>query len=220
MSVSFCFEYVRFINFINDINRDKFETYLPIQVDASCNGYQHISLLTREVSVLKYLNLAPSTTSDPPQDFYGYVLVVVNAFVMDELEKDKFTDTEVKKGYIRLSKVKLLRSMIKKAVMTYSYNTSNPAMVDYIKGLLVERKVEFTPEEYEQLDKKIDYKKYHTYYLVDPDDIENYLTYSDINIFVKTFTITIKNVFPRMHELKLYTRDIVKICTKLNIPMP
>ena len=38
-----------------DING--FSTYLPIRLDASCNGYQHISLLTREEKVAEYLNL-------------------------------------------------------------------------------------------------------------------------------------------------------------------
>lgn len=46
--VLFCFEYKRFIEFKQDSNIAKFSTDLPIQHDASCNGYQNISLLTKE----------------------------------------------------------------------------------------------------------------------------------------------------------------------------
>lgn len=41
--LSFCIEYKRFIAFMDDIDKPYFATYLPIRLDASCNGYQHIN---------------------------------------------------------------------------------------------------------------------------------------------------------------------------------
>ena len=75
--VSFCFEYKRFIKFMNDLDATTFITDLPIQLDASCNGYQHISLLTREKKILKHLNLTASTNDDNPEDFYNFILLKV-----------------------------------------------------------------------------------------------------------------------------------------------
>jgi DNA-directed RNA polymerase len=38
-----------------------FITFLPIQLDATCNGYQHLSLLSMDLSLAKELNLTTST---------------------------------------------------------------------------------------------------------------------------------------------------------------
>jgi len=59
--VLFCFEYKRFIEFKQYSNIAKFSTDLPRLLEASCNGYQYISLLTREKKALKHLNLVCPT---------------------------------------------------------------------------------------------------------------------------------------------------------------
>lgn len=97
--------------------------------------------------------------------------------------------------------------MIKKAVMTYSYNTSTPKMISYIKDLLTE----FT---------NTLLGKDTVVYLVDPKDSSKYFTSRDITYFVKTFVIVINTTYPKMHALKTYVKDIVRICTRLKIPFP
>jgi DNA-directed RNA polymerase len=42
-------------------------------LDASCNGYQHLSLLTRDNSLIKELNLIKSSKDNIPNDFYSYL---------------------------------------------------------------------------------------------------------------------------------------------------
>ena len=44
--LAFCMEFKRFYNFYCDENTPYFETYLPIQLDATCNGFQHMALLS------------------------------------------------------------------------------------------------------------------------------------------------------------------------------
>jgi DNA-directed RNA polymerase len=41
-------EYKRYINNLNDINTTTFTSFLPIQLDATCNAYQHLALLTND----------------------------------------------------------------------------------------------------------------------------------------------------------------------------
>jgi len=48
--ITFCFEYNKYLNVINN-NQDTFITHLPIQLDASCNGFQHLSLLLEDTTL-------------------------------------------------------------------------------------------------------------------------------------------------------------------------
>ena len=75
--IAFCFEFNRFIDFMNNPNEDKFYTYLPIQLDATCNGYQHLALLTKDNKNLYKLNLNAADGNTVPSDFYNSILVKV-----------------------------------------------------------------------------------------------------------------------------------------------
>ena len=61
--LAFCMEYNRFINFIDNENVLEFKTYLPIQLDATCNGFQHLALLSNEEILFKELNLVKDKTT-------------------------------------------------------------------------------------------------------------------------------------------------------------
>ena len=70
-------------------NKDSilFYTYLPIQLDATCNGYQHLALLTQETKLLSKLNLAESTHDDDPNDFYSYIANINKESIKTIIEK-------------------------------------------------------------------------------------------------------------------------------------
>ena len=249
--LSFCFQYARFVEFMNDINATSFTTYLPIQLDASCNGYQHLSLLTRDKKVLKQLNLTPSTKDDDPDDLYNFMLIKVREYLNNRLNS-KISDDEERLSIKRLNKIHLNRSIVKKALMTYSYNTSTPQMVNYIKEMLNsysldELKSLISKQSYSTsgqnnvniqfvdkfsesfindnelnenfIDTNKDDRKNNKLYVAG-DNYDNYVTSKDIYNFVKYFKIVLNNEFPRMKLLNSYIRDIVKICTKLNIAVP
>ena len=55
--ISFCFEYLNYIEALKK-NEEYFITHLPIQLDASCNGFQHLTLMIDDVSLSKELNLS------------------------------------------------------------------------------------------------------------------------------------------------------------------
>jgi len=57
--LAFCFEYRKYYEFLNKSSK-YFISYLPIQLDATCNGFQHLTLLTSDKCLAKYLNLTPS----------------------------------------------------------------------------------------------------------------------------------------------------------------
>ncbi len=61
--ISSCLEYERFIEFMNDLDKTLFNSYLPIQLDASCNGYQHLALLTKETKLFLLFILITTITT-------------------------------------------------------------------------------------------------------------------------------------------------------------
>ena len=50
-------EYSRYVDFLSKENTFYIHTYLPIQLDATCNGFQHLALLSNEDTLFKELNL-------------------------------------------------------------------------------------------------------------------------------------------------------------------
>lgn len=77
MFLAFCIEFKRFYNFYLDENKSKFETFLPLQLDATCNGFKHMALLSNKSDLFKQLNLISSDASSDPNDFYNFLLYKV-----------------------------------------------------------------------------------------------------------------------------------------------
>lgn len=51
---------------------------IPVQIDGTCNGLQHLSALFRDEGAAPLVNLAASTLNEPPSDLYGAVGQGVN----------------------------------------------------------------------------------------------------------------------------------------------
>ncbi|KAK4661094.1 hypothetical protein QC763_0116090 (mitochondrion) [Podospora pseudopauciseta] len=76
--LAFCIEYNRYLKCLDNHDISWFETYLPIQMDATCNGFQHLSLLSLDSKLGQELNLNESTWDDKPKDFYSFVVFVLS----------------------------------------------------------------------------------------------------------------------------------------------
>ncbi|RKF61026.1 putative DNA-directed RNA polymerase [Golovinomyces cichoracearum] len=133
--LAFCLEAKRFDNFYYSCNSSVFSTYLPIQLDASCNGFQHLALLSDEVGLFEELNLSES---DEPKDFYTFILNKVNTHLQAKLVK---LEGEDKLCVIRLLNLSLKRSNLKQLIMTKPYNASLYSMTNYLADSLVYRGV-------------------------------------------------------------------------------
>ena len=84
--LAFCMEFKRYYEFYVDENQMDFYTYLPIQMDATCNGMQHMLLLSNEEDLFTELNLTSKNHSFDkddikPNDLYNFVLYkLINLF--------------------------------------------------------------------------------------------------------------------------------------------
>lgn len=207
------------MEFWNNSDKAIFKTDLAIQLDASCNGYQHLSLLTREKDIFKPLNLVKSDKNDAPQDFYLFILDKINQFIDECIKNGEALgpfSSEDFDSFIKLSKVRLDRTMVKKPIMTYSYNSSLPRMVENVAKNLIPHDIIENGVDLEG-NPKLEY-----IYAIDKEGIENgaFVKRVDIVVFIRVFQHILNQEFKRLKALKDYIKGIVKVCSKLKIGVP
>lgn len=102
-------EYKRYIEFLNNEDSMTFSTYLPIQLDATCNGFQHLALLSNEKILFKELNLYVDINDKTPypRDFYSFLIykltILLEGKIKDMSVKDlSETDKLLFESYKRL----------------------------------------------------------------------------------------------------------------------
>lgn len=129
--LAFCMELKRFYTFFINEALMEFETYLPIQLDATCNGFQHMALLSNEKTLFKELNLVKNKKNSP-KDFYNFLLHRLIKICSDKVSIGELIDKSSKGSYESLSNFVWDRAMINKAIMTIPYNAKHSSMRKYI----------------------------------------------------------------------------------------
>lgn len=214
--ISFCFEYKRFIIFLNNINSIIFYTYLPIQLDATCNGYQHLALLSKEIKMLSKLNLDKSSLEDDPNDFYRFVLTMTNDYIKSEINRlenkeDINVDNNLylnSKDYLNslklLKQLDLGRSVLKYVIMKESYSAGVRRLV---RDILSDSDFEMIFDE--------DTKQVFYIY---KNSIK--VSYRTIKTYVLSLKYILKLIAPKIDKLIKYLNGIVGICSKLRMAIP
>lgn len=128
--ISCCFELKRFILFEQNTDLSVFNSYLPVQLDGTCNGFQHLSLLSEEVELFEQLNLSESNRDDDPKDFYTFMLDKMKSYMLSRILKNKDLSTDEISRINRLTKININRSHIKNLIMTKPYNATDYTVVN------------------------------------------------------------------------------------------
>lgn len=142
--LSFCFEYKKYVEALNN-QSPYFVSKLPIQLDATCNGFQHLTLLIDDIALAKELNLNDASWNDIPKDFYTFIALKVKKYFMDKLEESHLgklnLSGEDKESFKKLAELDIFRDLIKKAVMTIPYNASASSIIEYLKDSFDKQRV-------------------------------------------------------------------------------
>lgn len=202
--LAFCIEYKRYVEFLNNENAYEFHTYLPVQLDATCNGFQHLALLSNEDTLFKELNLiVDENENNTPNDFYSFLIHKLGILF----------DTKIAEGitennggsYVRLKAFYLDRQCIKKAIMTIPYNASMRSMRSYIIGNLhlIEKDGNDSLSWYSKSEK-------HTKPLINN---------KDVSLLVGSIQHIVHHDFLKIKKLMKYLRNIATVLTIIGLPI-
>lgn len=108
---------------------------IPIQLDGTCNGLQHLSALFRDPEGAKHVNLVRSTLDDAPSDIYGVVAEIVKVWLNGQIEGGVFEDWVSRMIGAGLT---IGRGLTKKPVMTLPYGGTREAVRLAVKAFLLE----------------------------------------------------------------------------------
>jgi DNA-directed RNA polymerase len=115
------------VDYLDSRNRgEPFVSSLPIRVDGTCNGIQHLSAMIRDEIGGKAVNLIPA---DKPQDIYMDVAKVLAVLLEEDLEDAEKESYRMR--WIELLGGKADRSLTKRPVMILPYGGTQHAYMKY-----------------------------------------------------------------------------------------
>jgi len=230
--LAFCFEYARYIE-----NPSTFTTGLPIAIDGSNNGFQHITALLRDSDGAKSVNVLPyydKNNTLKVADFYAEVAEALKIMMQKEykkflFEKDKFIEKDglfysIKKvdtfePSFYFDKVAEFLERSKPDAVKYGQYYSSYAMQH--KDKIAWNGISFTNDEFTLMEKELDKVDRKIRKEIDIDDVEE-LKYSIIDELEKLAKRSIRQlknkkliekkgkVFAIKKVLKLEARSLYK----------
>jgi DNA-directed RNA polymerase, mitochondrial len=169
---------------------------LPVWLDATCSGIQHLAAIMRDFQLASEVNLIPQKDDEGVADIYNTLRIEINERIRAE-GRDNYV-------FSNLEKVDLQRSDVKTPIMTKSYNVT-------LLGIK------------EQLISKFEKKKIgeNEVYKV-PSIIKNetvLLEKYEIFKIAQIINDTIFTLFPSLDFIYKYFINMTKLLNKIGIPV-
>ena len=174
-----------------------FLSRLPILLDATCNGLQHLSAIANDINLAERVNITPSTDEEGPNDIYSDLIQPVKDSIKELVEKE----TE----YYNLLNLNITRKLIKRGIMTITYGVT-------VKGILNQLLSDHFFK-YALINKRFIYRPKNE----DLGDVN--LTYKDIwKLSSIIYNILFKS-HPVLNEIMEYFKEMVMLLNKLKLPI-
>lgn len=184
--LSFCFEYKNYLATLKE--NKEFITHLPIQLDATCSGLQHLSAMIKDSKLAEQVNLL--NTDDLPKDLYQNILNLIKERIGEFVRDNPY--------YIRLKGIELTRAQVKRSIMTIPYNITIKGVAEYL-----EESFEVVYINKERMLKK--------------DDV--LINYKELFAFAKIVHSTLFDTHPTLKAIVDYFGAMVKLLSKLGLPV-
>lgn len=175
---------------------ETFLSRLPILMDASCNGLQHLSAMAQDITLAERVNLLASKETNSPYDVYDDLIAPIKNGINDLVEKQP--------EFSNLSKLKITRKLIKRGIMTITYGVT-PWGIS--RQLLSEHFIKF------------DCKDNHNLYKAINADLgkDVVLRHSDIYKLSLIIYNSLFEIHPSLNNIMNYYHQIVELYNTLNI---
>jgi DNA-directed RNA polymerase, mitochondrial len=203
--------------------------HLPIFLDATCSGIQHLAALMKDIDSASRVNLIEQNNDDPVADIYSDVVGPVN----EALNKFGLENMQTHSHFTR---IKLTRKEIKPLVMTKPYNASIFGMTQQLANSfdITEQAKEFLKQKLFLKTKinsdfnddgkalvKTEEESYNPYIYIAPafNNEKVLLSKKDLYLIAKIVDNQVFMMFPALKEIYDYLLKISKVLRDLNIPI-
>lgn len=177
---------------------------LPIFLDATCSGMQHLAGMLKDVKLGNTVNISEKSFDDNVEDLYGTLVEPINNAI------NTYGTSNV--DYINLSNIKLSRSILKTSIMTQLYNVTRHSINDQLKSKL--KTVQLSNKKDSSSNKK------DTLYLAPTiNGGEIPITYKDLFKIAEIIEDQAFSTYPSLRLIYDYFVKIVKLLLKLNVPV-
>jgi DNA-directed RNA polymerase len=175
-----------------------FVSRLPILMDATCNGLQHLSAMAQDITLAERVNLLASDESTKPNDVYSDLIIPIKQGI-DDLVK-KYVE------HFNLSKLNITRKLIKRGIMTITYGVTPRGILNQ---LLSEQFIKF------------DVVDNHNLYKPTNSEVgENVvLRFNDIVKLSEIIYHSLFKIHPSLNSIMKYFHAMVKLLNDLNLPV-
>jgi len=213
--------------------------FLPVFLDATCSGIQHLSALVLDANTGNYVNLIPQETTSKVNDIYTEMLEPINKSLNFLGETDM--------QYKKFEDIKLTRKNIKANIMTQVYNVSVMGLKDQLANSFEKIEIEVVPKTEknktetvitdignntnkngeENLAKNLTknknklLKKTKTFEYLVPSKYGGFirLNNSEVLKMAQIIDNEIFKKFPSLEKIFKYFIDIARFCLNCNVPL-
>ena len=188
------FEWVGYLD-----SGEAFISHIPVSVDGTCNGIQHLSAMTRDEVAGRHVNLVPG---EKPRDIYKFVAGRLQER-LEDIEKGLGVNAPHARYWLDLCNRDLPRGLTKRQVMVLPYGGTKDSFFEYTREWL---------DENDPLPEGLDFKSEATRAMLQERS-------QRVAFLVGHLWDTVKSVVSGGMEVMEWLQKTAKVTTKGNQPI-